>query len=122
MSAMITAEQLHDGRCLREALDGRIKQLGHEPTAKDWRRFGREDGRAWAESGRSYYAVEAVYRHHMGDEAGKDQAAMLRAIGDDDECPLLGCRPVFIYDLSRMDYLRAWVIGVCEAFEEMAAL
>jgi hypothetical protein len=78
---------------------------------------GKKDGRAWAESGRSYNTVEAVYNYATSD-AGEDEenrleAAMMAEIGDDDECPLVGSGG--IDDI----YADAWFCGVCEAFEEM---
>jgi hypothetical protein len=123
-------EQRENERRYKEYLRQWEKEHGRMPAPfrinhkAQWRyndemnRFGHEDGRAWAESGRSYYAVEAVYRYCMcDDEAEKDklEAEMLKAIGDDDECPLIG-------DGSIEDiYAEAWFESVCEVFLEMAA-
>jgi hypothetical protein len=86
-------------------------------------RLGAKDGRAWAESGRSYYAVEAAYLYFETpdeDEAEKDKlkAAMFKAIGDDDECPLVAGSPATDKTADKV-YVNAWFDAVREVFEEM---
>ena len=115
----------------KEAIREWTKQLGHKPTAEDWARAfyapaarraakehmremtvqGKKDGHAWAESGRSYNAVAAVYNYATSDaedeseERNRLEAAMMAEVGDDDECPLFGFGEI------DADYADAWFCG-----------
>jgi hypothetical protein len=79
--------------------------------------FGKADGRAWAESGRSIAAIEAVYNLCTRDEdcSGDLEAElmdkMIAEIGDDDEFDAI--------DDEDAAYSDAWFDGVCEVFGEM---
>lgn len=79
-------------------------------------------GRAWADSGRSYAAVEAVARYVAytleGDDGVTDvvkeeslAVAMLKLVGDD-ECPLVDNGG----DDRDPDYEDGWYDGVCDVF------
>jgi hypothetical protein len=126
------AEQEDDARN-RAAMKEWTKKLGHKPTLEDMQlaaaapaqrkhkkeafECGKKAGHAWAESGRSIAAVEAVVNfwtrpHDCSEEVwAKLEDKMVQEIGDDDEF-----EAVQEHDDVYQD---GWFAGVIDAHEKM---
>jgi hypothetical protein len=129
-----TAERENDARN-RAAMNEWTKKLGHKPTLEDMQRAmiaaasaqrrhekeeferGKKAGYAWAESGRSIVAVEAVVNFwarppDCSEEVwAKLEDKMVQEVGDDDEFEAL-------HEKDDV-YQYGWFAGVIAAHEKM---